>query len=139
MLSERVDATRQELRQAFHSHWSTYRTDRAPKSHWLVLFYAVECGLKLKILSADARLRSTKDLVDKLRSHNINILLNEAGLGHLQVRTIRVGPASHHPTFIDPKYVHEVWRYGVDMDPQDASQTRVSLERIADELVQEGF
>lgn len=125
------DAKRHELAAAFGRHVRAYEQamDKTA-SHWLLLYYAVECGLKLCILRQDPRRKSTADLPDELRSHHINLLLREAGYPGETLKSVRVDPAGRSAGTVPPELVHELWRYGVDANRDDCTRTVEKLERI---------
>jgi hypothetical protein len=93
----------------------------------LLLFYAVECGLKHVYLKRH-NLRNTDDLSDDLRSHDLEKLIEELKISRNVVdtppkfkcerdsRKPKINADSQpHPIGV----AHEAWRYGVIIETED--------------------
>lgn len=84
-----MDVTRDELHYSFFKHLQVYRLAQtgAGPSHWLLLAYAIECGLKVVIMKNENvfstdEFRSTQSLkwvVTGQDGHNLERLANHAG------------------------------------------------------------
>jgi hypothetical protein len=110
-----IPAGSSELRAAYHQHTSKHAC-----SLYLLLFYAVECGLKSVYLRQN-RLSNTDRIhrADLRGSHDLGGWIKELRLpasiatkGH-PFRLERDGSA--HTI----SRAHEAWRYGVRMKPED--------------------
>ena len=125
-----------QLRSAYKHHKKIAGND-STTSHYLLLFYAVECGLKA-ILMARGDIRTTKDIPDKLRNHDLVALAKELRLSRLltEINTtfhVKDGNFSH-----DIQKVHEAWRYGVSIRTTD-QQTIVRWLRDLCEWIEENI
>ncbi|WP_157751746.1 hypothetical protein [Actinoplanes derwentensis] len=84
---------------------------------YLLRFYAVECGLKAAILTRMSA-RSTAQLPDRLRSHDLRALALELRLSPAETRGI--SPCETRDSAFQrlaPSQVHEAWRYGARLSP----------------------
>ena len=129
-----MEASRHELRLAFYRHWHAYNNAN-PKtpSHWMVLFYAVECGLKLFVMRNNPKMKSTADLDEELRSHCINLLLKKAGYGSPGVKSVKYGP-DRTSMWAESAEIHLLWRYGIDADEAGQAAAVGRLSEIAEWL-----
>ena len=79
-------------------------------SSYLLLFYAVECGLKAALLRRTNG-RSTAELDPAMRSHSLRDLAKELRLdGQLVAKLTRC--ARRDSGQVEPHELHEAWRYG---------------------------
>ncbi|MEN8217666.1 MAG: hypothetical protein ABFS56_15110 [Pseudomonadota bacterium] len=85
-------------------------------AHRLLLFYAVECGLKVLILK-DKRQSRTDGLSSDILTHDINKLLKELGakgdivLSRTQMEPIKKnGKKSKDTRTVEPKDFNQMWR-----------------------------
>lgn len=114
-----IPANISQLKKAFHKHCNTAKTGKS-SSHYLLLFYAVECGLKSKYLAQNGW-RSTSEIIDpKLKqSHDLkkfaqavkapaSIIGYEYPVFQLKKDTSKMG----HQV----KDIHQVWRYGIKLN-----------------------
>lgn len=129
-----------ELRSAFHAH-RQYAETHNNASGYLLLFYAVECGLKAMWLKR-MKLYYTEQIVDKTllgqEGHNVSRWVKE-----LRLSASGVGPEPHFRLAGDKsprpvKHAHEAWRYGVRIEQADEKALVQWLyqlcHRIAEEL-----
>lgn len=100
----------------------------------LLLYYAVECGLKYLILKR-ASLRHSEELPIEQRSHDL-VGLRSA---------LKLGPVRNQPqgfklagSFTSPTYpihlAHEVWRYGVEMNKDDETKLVAWLTAVYEQI-----
>ena len=110
-----------ELRQAFHAHRAAADKTQGISSH-LLLFYAVECGLK-SIYLREKKLPNTAKLPDSTLlskdGHNLDRWVKE-----LKISASQVGktPDFHLATsgdILNIEKVHQAWRYGIRIKPED--------------------
>ena len=97
----------------------------------LLLFYAVECGLKAAWLSRN-RLRDTSEMEADLKQKGHDLLFWSKKL-YLPA-TITNGPASFRlrskSTALGVEFAHQVWRYGIDVEPADEAALATWLEEV---------
>lgn len=133
----RIDVGVSEFKHAFYVH-----IEAAGKlegiSKYLLLFYAVECGLKAVWLKqtktrTTARIRDAQTLVlFKQNGHNLRKWVKK-----LNISTTKVGET---PSFrlarggssLDIEKAHQSWRYGVAMNSRDERVLVEWLEKICD-------
>lgn len=124
-----VPAGVRQLRNAFKRH----RQPAGPQAQGrnLLLFYAVECGLKAAWLTRN-RLPDTSaiDSQSKERGHD---LLYWAKKLYLPA-TITNGKTSFHTkddrTSRPLEVAHQAWRYGIDIEPADETALETWLEEV---------
>lgn len=116
-----IPAGSRQLRRAFFTHSKQAKEGTSP-SHYLLLFYAVECGLKsIYINWSPKNIRTTSDIPNEYlrRSHDLARWVLELKLP--------VGITGANTSFRLRRdnsswsigYAHEVWRYGIAMQPAD--------------------
>ncbi|QGV79921.1 hypothetical protein [Streptomyces ficellus] len=105
----------------------------------LLLFYAAECGLKAEILVRVCRSRDTTGLPEDLRTHNLRSLAKAlglpAGVAEATERCRRImqgslGEAGQRNGWVGPSELHEAWRYGADLDPDDEKRAVLALRAL---------
>lgn len=137
-----IDVTRQELQTSFHRHFRTYSSG-IPKthSHLLLLFYAVECGLKVYIMRQSPKIKTTADLNDdpemrKIKTHDLNYLLHRAGYGSKGItKTKYRNLQGVNDLRASSDVLHELWRYGVDGNHADIEAVRSKLVPLQTTLI----
>ena len=124
-----------ELQKAFRHHKNSSEDCTASSSSYLLLFYAVECGLKSVYLHGK-RLNITDDISDTVL-HQSHDLSKWAKALRLPVSMTNVHTTFHlkrdrHPR---PSWqiarAHEAWRYGVVIDKNDETRLVNWLKQIA--------
>lgn len=117
-----VHVSCRELKRAYRYHVQAYQTCKTPtNAHRLVLFYAIECGLKA-ILLQEAECQSTDQLpriVDL--GHDLNKLLSELRAAKTLTLPDNIKIQAKTPRQpIAISELHQIWRYGVKAaDPLD--------------------
>ncbi|WP_306838350.1 hypothetical protein [Catenuloplanes nepalensis] len=91
--------------------FSQASTSGAHAGHFLLRFYAVECGLKAAVLRR-RRARSTAQLPESLRSHDLRALAIELRLPPLITQALKPCASHESGQQIHVHQVHEAWRYG---------------------------
>jgi len=93
--------------------------DRHERSAALLLFYAVECAMKSRIMQEKA-LNSTSQLPPSLRSHNLRAMAKELRLGAADEAILGTykSRGSVYPAF----ELHQVWRYGGALDTAEQAR-----------------
>jgi len=114
-----------ELYKAFNSH-SRASAGGDTASHLLLLFYAIECGLKSVYLRR-LKLRTTGQITDPwlIGSHDLARWVRELKLS-AQIASVNTGftlprDNTRHPIELS----HQAWRYGIEMAISD-EQTLVN-------------
>lgn len=128
----------EELRQAFWYHVHFAGAADAPSSR-LILFYAVECGMKAAWLRRKG-MRHTDQIPDSLRLHGHDLRQWAKAL-HLpatlelpgQVRLSR-SPGAESAGCAQ---VHEAWRYGIRLHEADEKALMNALQGLQAKVRQE--
>lgn len=107
-----------------------------PQTAGLMLFYSAECGLKAEILTRSGS-RDTTQLPGQLRSHDLRELAKELrlpasswnALTACRRRGARGGAAQAAKPAppVDSSSLHQAWRYGADLDPEDETRALQAL------------
>jgi len=130
-----VHVTQKEIQKAFRNHKSVVDIsgNLGCRTSKMVLFYAVECGLKA-LYMRENRLRRT-DQENSLKEsvfsfkHDLNRLLVKMNMN------IKVPKAvAKDNSQIEPKEIHEAWRYGKELDKQKEQRCIERLKDILREL-----
>jgi hypothetical protein len=138
-----VDAKRRELEKSFKSHFSTYTkrtnsTRNTNKSEKLILFYAIECGLKVMLLKKINR-NSTKAFLehniykDKLKGtggHDLKFLLREINYSNVKFPKLVCNSGDD----VEVKDYNQVWRYGIECNSSTEAEIERELIKIAEWL-----
>jgi hypothetical protein len=135
-----IHASDSDLRQAFHKHYSAVQETKEGCSY-LLLFYAVECGLK-SILLRRKRMTSTAQIQDSaLLSHDFAPLIKELRLPHSVVGDIGYTGEQSQPKLPnfrlhrdnsswEMREAHQAWRYGIRVNSQDQKILIEWLEKV---------
>lgn len=136
-----IRAGRTELTKAFRTHGRLAKAG-STSSHLLLLFYAVECGLKALYLHNNGLL-TTNDIPDERLqgSHDLWQYVVALRLGaHLaspppQFHLERDGARSVHTYGV--VRAHQVWRYGISIRARDRQGLVGWLSKLRDYLKDE--
>ncbi|MDM8516587.1 hypothetical protein QUF76_10335 [Desulfobacterales bacterium HSG16] len=127
------------MEKAYRRHKNLIDSSRkaSNQTHHMVLFYAVECGLKV-LYMRNNRIEHTrpkgsgsfpKSPVEF--DHNLNKLLNSLRwTDHLP----QVVTNDHNPKQISPGDVHQAWRYGRELDHDKEKKFIKILNQILKKL-----
>lgn len=123
----KLSVSAREMNRAYQSHYmfyeesgQTYINNNGGKvrfSRLLLLFYAVECGLKVIYLKRNSQ-SSTGDEMNSYK-HNINAILKNlrTGEGLLLPQDVQVKTSTEHPPRkINTGEINQAWRYGCDLE-----------------------
>jgi len=140
-----IHATRKELEKAFRKHWYAFRSVKEPHrnmSYKLLLFYAVECGLKVLILK-DILGKTTDDIhkhgvlgpkLKGIEGHNLKNYLHYLNNHSYKLQNLKCKNGKEAAV----KEYNQVWRYGIELDDQAIENEAVrELERIAEWIERE--
>jgi hypothetical protein len=132
-----IHASDSDLRRAFHKHYSAVQETKEDCSY-LLLSYAVECGLK-SILLKRQRLTSTDQIRDQnLLSHNFAPLIKELRLPASVVGHMDDQSPLKLPTFyldkggspLNMSEAHQAWRYGIRIKSEDQERLIEWLKKV---------
>lgn len=125
-----IHAGTDELQKAFNIHRSSAKLV-TNTSHCLLLFYAVECGLKYAYLRENS-LANTKDIDPEIfeYKHDITRWLAELKIPAHQISIkenfrYRKRDANDHV-----RLVHQAWRYGILINDDDEKKIITSLKKL---------
>jgi hypothetical protein len=129
-------ATKNNLKRAFQKHYELYNSLQ-PNHHQitrrLVLFYAVETGLKYHLLGI-IRKSNTDELQMRYNNigHNIKRMLQEAQCGgRFKLSEFQTERSQR----VDSGKFHQMWRYGIKAQkPDDENKAENELKKIAEWL-----
>ena len=113
-----INFTLREIENAWKNNLRLYESPEIPKtnSHRLMLFYAVECGLKAAIMRR-RRMEITDSNLFVDLGHNINKLLDELKVSHLKLpRNFRLKDIKEGERTCSPEQINQIWRYGHSFD-----------------------
>lgn len=127
-----IDTSKREFSESFRKGYELYKKGNLPKyTANLVLFYAVECGLKAILLSQQHVYMFSKLCKDyREYGHDIKKLLKHFGIEsrfELKCFCTKLGQQ------VQPYQYHEVWRYGVEYDARDMEKIQ-KIENNLDEI-----
>lgn len=114
--------TRREIERAWRNNLSAYESAFVKTNpHRLMLFYAVECGLKASIMKRE--LKNITDSTITELSHNINKLLDKLKISYLdlpeQIRLQKIKGEQQRVCQVDE--INQMWRYGHLFSPKQAT------------------
>lgn len=119
-----VHVSNRDLKRGYRYHLQAYQACPMPtNAHRLLLFYAIECGLKA-ILLKDNNCKATDEFPRIVElGHDLNKLLSELGIGTANPlrlpNSIKIKSKPPRQP-IDISGLHQVWRYGGEAsDPLD--------------------
>lgn len=130
-----------ELRKAFRRH-AQVAGNANNSSHYLLLFYAVECGLKSVYLRRHKLMKIENITDERLRSwgHDLRLWVKEL---RLSAQLAGPSPSFHlkkdRTTVWQIKQAHQAWRYGALIDPKDEKILINWLKKINDWIQKEGI
>jgi len=114
-----LSCTDREIKRASQENFQAYNCENCNNAHRLLLFYAVECGLKAILMSR--RNIQTTDCCPEISKaqHNINSLLDALSAGKMLMLPSQFKVNSKVPQgkskddrIVNPGEINQVWRYG---------------------------
>lgn len=125
-----IDVSKDEFTKSFNKHYSIYKINPIVEdTKRLILFYAVECGLKSRLMYKRNVHMYTKLNEEDKCGHDIKKLLKKLGI---EARYNLLSLKTNHNDHISSKEYQELWRYGVCICKSDKNEQRDKL--IEDEL-----
>jgi hypothetical protein len=109
------------------------RRSDTPAAH-LLRFYSVECGLKAAVLGKRGlNARSTADLPERLRTHDLRALAKELNLsGPLVQQLIGCRRNNNAQRKVAHPELHEAWRYGAALNEDDEKVADAGLSGLSE-------
>jgi hypothetical protein len=142
MSSKALPFTDRELRRAWRNLCHTANAKPRDNTHRLLLFYAVECGLKAVWLKQKGKTLFDKDAIS-LFGHDLNGVIKDLMLGH----TLELLPASVQLQSVNQPQkipraggldaIHTVWRYGGQLTIPTDQEMEARLENMAQWIAKE--
>jgi len=138
-MSKQLNVTRNELQKSYKNHYTLYKYGEntvSPKARRLLLFYAVECGLKSLILKnlgkntyEELRMYSENNQL-RIHGHDIKAMTREVGIDHIySLKKIRLMNQGGN---VSTERFNELWRYGVTVEDEEGEKNvEITLEDIA--------
>lgn len=131
--------TDRELKRAWRQLTKTSQPPNNAKrenTHRLLLFYAVECGLKVIWLKDKSKTLFTKDDI-RQTGHDLAKTLTLLRAGHqlelpinIQLADVRAGDGAMLPRHGGLESLHDVWRYGGECQAPEDTVCEQQLERV---------
>lgn len=131
-----VPFTRRELTKAWKCSRLASAVHTRTDAHRLLLFYAVECGLKsvhLRRLNLD----TVDECIAREHLHDLNSLLSTVKAGKeyflpstLVLKPYRARDGSEKPRNLPIGSLNQVWRYGGALSDQENKNLQDLLEKI---------
>jgi hypothetical protein len=116
------------LRKAFQRHRQPSLQQK--QGRILLLFYAVECGLKAAWLTRN-RLRDTSAMEARLKEkgHDLGVWARELRMPAV-IANGRTSFRLRDGSSFTLEVAHQAWRYGVDVDPADEDELEKWLGQV---------
>jgi hypothetical protein len=132
-----VPFTARELKRAWHelSATASPKDQQRLNAHRLLLFYAVECGLKSVLLKQNGRTLFNQEDIDRT-GHDLRKIIKELRLGKefSLPENLRLAPVTQGDQEI-PRHgsisiLHQAWRYGGQCQEPNDQACETQLENI---------
>lgn len=135
-MSKAIPVTRNELERAWRSLRRAADVSPRQAPHLLLVFYAVECGLKAVWLKKKAKEVFGSDeikslghkLDDLIREVNKDLVLGSSLTLPAQVRFTPLPPGIQRNGTAEQ--LHQAWRYGVDLVSPDIASIETTLNNL---------
>jgi len=130
-----VHVTRKEIEDAFNSHRKKSATfsGQPGMTDKMILFYAVECGLKALYMRQNRLTRTDKSSHDGKKVsgfiHNLNDLLKTIKLNYSIPKI-----TAHDRSQIKNGDLHQAWRYGKSLDEKQEKRCIEILNKVLKEI-----
>jgi hypothetical protein len=126
-----VDVGWKGLRAAYATQRDSSRDLGSRTSAYLLLFYAVECGLKAQLMNQRG-LRGTHELEEAERTHDLRHLAKVLGLSADVIGALRHYRRHVAAPAITVRELHEAWRYGAKLVAADETEAVDSLTKLSE-------
>jgi hypothetical protein len=140
-----IPFTDKEMQKAWRGNLSAYQNTPRSNAHRLLLFYAVECGLKAVLMQRQNKKRT--DLCTDIKDckHNINKLLSLLGAGGLlnlpsEIFILEIVDTRRNKEErkLNNGQINEMWRYGgtvIAINKKDDGKVSANDEDIENKLL----
>lgn len=141
MSSKALPFTDQELSRAWRNLRRTANAEKRNNTHRLLLFYAIECGLKAVWLKRQSKTLFDGAAIDRF-GHDLSKIVTDLRLGH----TLNLLPASVQLSAVNSGQIpraggldaiHQVWRYGGQLSVPTDEEMETRLENMAQWIAKE--
>ena len=141
MSSKALPFTNRELSRAWRKLRCTANVQPRDNTHRLLLFYAVECGLKAVWLKKESKTLFDGDAIHRF-GHDLNAIIKDLMPGH----TLSLLPASVQLSAVNSgritragglDAIHQVWRYGGQLNVPTDVEMEARLENMAQWIAKE--
>lgn len=139
MPGKKINVTRKEFQESYKRHYQLYQNSNvSDKTRRLILFYAVECGLKSLIMkntnsgtSEEFEAYCQNNNKGWLFGHDIKAMMKEVNPNsEYTLRHIRLKQGDRR---VHPREFNQIWRYGATVaDEDEEKRAEETLEKIAD-------
>jgi len=126
-----IDAGLNELKHSFSEHSRAAQTGSS-SSHFLLLFYAVECGLKACILKFYRKIKISQIKNQDITTHDLAFLVQELKWRMKDI-TFRLESGSARSI----GDAHQAWRYGISIDGDDEKKVIEWLKQVQKKIKEE--
>jgi len=137
----RIQVGFSQFKKAFETHWENGRKETGP-SYNLLKFYSVECGLKSMYIHENDRFhRMTSEQMPADHSHRLDQWIKELNIPASRISPpprFRIRQSSRDESPRDIEKIHEAWRYGVVIEPNDETSILRWLEVVSN-WIREGL
>lgn len=117
----KIPSTDRELVRAWRNSLNVSKSDKRTNPHRLLLFYAIECGLKAAYLKQINKTVIDSDIAQQF-SHDINKLCEKLSINSsfmlpqsLRMKDCKVNSKDVIRT-CNPAEINQIWRYGGTLD-----------------------
>lgn len=143
MSSKALPFTDRELSRAWRSLRRTANAEQRDNTHRLLLFYAVECGLKAVWLKKQSKTLFDGDAIHRF-GHDLNAIIKDLMLGHasnllpssVQLSAVTIN-SGRVPRAGGLDAIHQVWRYGGQLNVPTDVEMEARLENMAQWIAKE--
>lgn len=141
-----IHVSRREMNKAFREHnglWkSAKQSGEISFTHKMVLFYAVECGLKALYMKrnrmADSKATDSQGENITKYKHDLKTLMDRMNMKSVKIPKTYLEVKSYDDKHQwEPKSLHEAWRYGRTFVLEKEEECVESLCSILEELNRE--
>jgi hypothetical protein len=141
-----VPFTDREMQRAWKENLKASQVVMRSNTHRLLLFYAVECGLKAVLMKRNAANCTSHCIEIGEAQHNLNHLLDTLGAGQILKLPCQFNmnaindKGSKRERKLDPGKINQAWRYGgkiismININNQPVSLTDKDLEAYLDKI-----
>lgn len=122
-----IDVGPDELKNSFYVHSEAAKNGNS-SSHFLLLFYAVECGLKARILREND-LKKISERKKELKDHNLPALARKIQLPMGEI-SFHLDNGGKHSI----EEAHQAWRYGSLIHQGDEHKIIEWLKKVQEKI-----